>query len=232
MYDLHDKQALKTQEYVHGIVAVWAKKDNLAKVFAPYLAAIQEWNPQNDLHYYPGSPAIAAHILRKQDRLFLCEKHPQEYEQLQFFSKPYPRMHCSQQDGYYELLACLPPNEKRGVIMVDPSYEIKTEYALVAQKIQMAYHKFSQGIYCIWYPIIDKILHKRLLRGLSAIPASRSLCLDFYLNTKNAIGMDGCGLYIINQPYTLEQELRSLCDSLLDIFNPGQSSYTVHVMGS
>lgn len=232
LYDLQDKQAMKNQEFSQGIGALWRKKDQLCPEFIPFLSSIQHWNPHSSLRYYPGSAALAIHLLRKQDRLFLCERHPQEYEQLQRLTRHFSKVHCSHEDGYLELLARLPPPEQRGVIMVDPSYEIKTEYRLLPQKIHMAYRKFAQGIYCIWYPITDNMLRTKLLQGLSTLSVSRALCLEFRLNEDPPHGMDGTGLYIINQPFTLETELRNISDDLLKIFNPGRSSYTLHSTGA
>lgn len=231
LYDLQGKKAMKNQEFSNGISEIWLKRQHLSPEFSPFLSALEHWNADGHLRYYPGSPALAIHLLRKQDRLFLCEKHPSEYEHLHSFSRRYPRVHCAHSDGYERLVACLPPPEQRGVIMIDPSYEIKDEYALVPQKVQMAIRKFSQGIYCIWYPIIDNMLPKKLLQGLAALPVSRSLRVEFQLNSQPPLGMDGCGLYIINQPFTLEHELRVICDELLKIFNPGRSSYTLQTVG-
>ena len=161
------------------------------------------------------------------DRLFLCEKHPGEFAHLQTFAQRYPRAYCSNKDGYEELLARLPPNEHRGLIMIDPSYEIKDEYRIVPQMVQAALRLFSTGVYCIWYPVINNQLRSQFLKNLSAIGASRSLKAEFYLNSQPPLGMDGCGLYVINPPFTLEQELRVLFDSLLRILNPGRSSYVL-----
>lgn len=232
LYDLHAKQAMKNQEYIAGIEALWAQKQQLPMEFSPFLSAIEHWNPDNTLRFYPGSPALAIHLLRKHDRLFLCERHPNEYEQLHSFTRHYPRVHCAHSDGYQELIACLPPVEQRGIIMMDPSFEIKEEYRFLPQKLQIAMRKFSQGTYCIWYPIVDKMLVRKLLQGLSALPIARSLCLEFHLNSQPAIGMDGCGLFIINQPFTLEKELRIIGENLLKIFNPGRSSYILKVAGT
>lgn len=231
LYDLRDKEAMKNQEYLSGITALWSERAQLPAPFSNYLTALEHWNPEGDLRYYPGSPALAMQLLRSQDRLFFCEQHPREFEHLQQLTKRYPRAHCEQGDGYHELIARLPPPERRGLIMIDPSYEIKDEYRIVPKKVQAALHLFESGIFCIWYPIIDGRLHTQLLTGLAAIPNVRALRAEFHLNSKSALGMDGCGLYLYNPPFLLEQALRSAFDSLLKIFNPGRSSYVLQNIG-
>lgn len=231
IYDLQAKEAMKNQEFLLGISALWSEKANLTSGFSTYLQALQYWNPTESLRYYPGSPAFAIQALRKQDRLFLCEKHPKEFEHLQTFTKRYPRVHCANADGYDELLARLPPPEHRGLIMIDPSYEVKDEYRLVPQKVQAALRLFSTGVYCIWYPIITHQLRSQFLKNLSEMSAHRFLNAEFYLHSQPPLGMDGCGLYIINPPYTLEPTLRTLFDGLLRILNPGRSSYILKASG-
>ena len=93
--------------------------------------------------------------------------------------------------------------------------------------VQAALRLFSTGVYCIWYPVINSQLRSQLLKNLACISAHRSLSAEFYLNSQPPLGMDGCGLYIINPPFTLEQELRVVFDCLLRILNPGRSSYVL-----
>ena len=227
LYDLKAKEAMKNQEFLLGISALWSERDRLPQEFSSYLAVLQHWNSEESLRYYPGSAALAIHALRSQDRLFLCEKHPGEFAHLQTFTKRYPRVHCSNEDGYEQLLARLPPPEHRGLIMIDPSFEIKDEYKILPQMVQAALRLFSTGVYCIWYPVINSQLRSQLLKNLACISAHRSLSAEFYLNSQPPLGMDGCGLYIINPPFTLEQELRVVFDCLLRILNPGRSSYVL-----
>lgn len=227
LYDLHDKQAMKNQEFLSGISILWAARDQLPSEFTPYLHAIRQWNPDDNLRYYPGSPAFALQGLRTQDRLFLCEQHPTEFSHLQTFTKRYPRVHCENKDGYHELIARLPPPERRGLIMIDPTYEVKKEYRTVVQKCQAAHRLFATGTYCIWYPILDKKLHQQLVQGFAAIPHNEHLLVEFYLNSKLPVGMDACGLCIINPPFMLEKQLCTVLECLRTMFNPGRSTYVL-----
>jgi 23S rRNA (adenine2030-N6)-methyltransferase len=225
-YDLKDKQALKTGEAQGGIELLW-EQPNLPPVFSSYLQHIRELNKKTSLHYYPGSPSFALNALRPQDRQFLCELHPGEFELLQQLPHHNKRVFFSNSDGIQQLSAQLPPIERRGLIFIDPSYEIKTEYREVPQAIKAAYHRFKTGVYCLWYPLVDNKLHDQLIRGLKDIGADNNLNIEFYLTGKNLGGMTGCGLWIINPPYTLHNDLNTALNLLRKVFNPGVSSYRI-----
>ncbi len=225
LYDLEDKQALKTGEARQGIGLLWEKRHQLAPVFSPYLQQIEALNQGEVLRYYPGSPAIAINMLREQDRLFFSELHPQEFEQLQQLPHRGKRVFFKFSDGLEQLNAMLPPPERRGLIFLDPSYEIKTDYRLVPAAVKAAYQRFKTGVYCIWYPLVDKKLHGQLLRGLQDIGADNTLRIEFYLTGAPQPGMTGCGLWVINPPYLLQSELKPALETLRQLFNPGVSSY-------
>lgn len=227
MYDLHDSQAVKTGEYLQGIRLLWEHKKQLAPVFTPYLQSIDKINQSNELRFYPGSPCLAIDLLRPQDRLFCCELHPREFDHLETLPHYDKRVFFSHEDGMTSLQALLPPTERRGLIFIDPSYEVKTDYKQIPQALKSAYRRFSTGVFCLWYPIVDKWLHEQLLRGLKAIKAENSLHLEFYLTSAMQSGMTGCGLWIINPPYVLAEEMKLILQQLRSFFNPGISSFIV-----
>ncbi|MCR9191167.1 MAG: 23S rRNA (adenine(2030)-N(6))-methyltransferase RlmJ [Gammaproteobacteria bacterium] len=224
-YDLQDKHALKTKEAATGIEALWAVRNQLPKAFKHYIEAVSTFNQDGILRYYPGSPALAMTLLRREDRLFFCERHPREYEHLHRFVKRKPRAHCVEADGFQQITALLPPPERRGLIMIDPSYEIKKEYQHVPKLLQTACHLFQTGVYCVWYPIVDQRLNNQLRRGFDVIDAKNQLRAEFHLNPETPLGMTGCGLQIINPPFVLKETLEIIFKHLLKIFNPGRSSY-------
>lgn len=223
-YDLHDPQALKTREAKQGIELLWKQREQLPEVFSLYIDVISQLNPDKTLRYYPGSPALAIKLLRPQDRLFLCELHPKEFDYLQTVPHFGKRVFCSKTDGLASLRA-LPPPEKRGLIFIDPSYEIKTDYREIPELIKTAYSRFATGVYCVWYPLVDKKLHEQLLRGLNNVGASNRLRAEFYMGQGE--GMNGCGLWVINPPYVLASELKVALKELCTLFNPGISSYLI-----
>jgi 23S rRNA (adenine2030-N6)-methyltransferase len=226
-YDLQDAQALKTGEARFGIEPLWAKRDELPPIFLPYLQAIHQLNPDGALRYYPGSPDFAIHALRPYDRLNLCELHPTEFDHLSQLPHPGRRVFFNNQDGFDALKSALPPIERRGLIFIDPSYEVKTEYRWVIQALEAAYRRFATGVYCLWYPFIDKRVHEQLIRGLSSMGVKSYLQVEFYLTSTAPVGMSGCGLWIINPPYSLADELTIALQALCRVLNPGKSSYVV-----
>jgi 23S rRNA (adenine2030-N6)-methyltransferase len=231
MYDLQDKQALKTGEAKLGIELIWAQQNQLPDVFSPYLRHIAQLNTNtnaNDtLRYYPGSPSLAINALRPQDRLIFSELHSGEFEHLQNLPRLNKRVFYSENDGLDNLNALLPPAERRGLIFIDPSYEVKTEYRQIPAALKIAYNRFATGVYCVWYPIVDNKLHDQLLRGLKNVGADSHLRVEFYQKATTGTGMSGCGLLIINPPYLLEAELKLALNALRKLFNPGVSSYII-----
>lgn len=228
IYDLKDSQANKTGEYHQGISLLWQKKSQLPPVFSDYKQILNDLNPKGDLRYYPGSPLIALHGLRPEDRLFCCELHPREFEFLQQLDTRDKRVFFSESDGIHSLKSQLPPAERRGLVFIDPAYEIKNEYKQIPLAIKSAFAHFSAGVYCLWYPLVDKYLHQQLLRGMADIPSVNKLRIEFYLTAAAATpGMTGCGLWIINPPYTLADEMKEGLQFLRTLFNPGISSYLI-----
>jgi 23S rRNA (adenine2030-N6)-methyltransferase len=226
IYDLHGSQASKTKEHCEGIDILWKQKDKLPPVFSPYLEIINQVNKSEKLRYYPGSPCIAINMLREQDRIYCCELHPREYEYLQKLPYLNKRVFYSQSDGIASLNALIPPTERRGLIFIDPSFEVKSEYKEIPKAIKAAYQRFSTGVYCLWYPLVDQFYHDQLLRAMAKIGTENALRIEFSWTNSNQIGMTGCGLWIINPPFTLAEEIKSALQYLRTLI-PGDSSYLV-----
>lgn len=227
LYDLRDRQAEKTNEYKEGIQLVWEAQKQLPSVFKDYLNTIKQINTTNTLRFYPGSPYLAINALRSIDRSYFCELHPAEFETLSTTPQQNKRVHFSNSDGIASLNSLLPPPEKRGVIFIDPSFEVKDEYKTIPQAIKNAYSKFSQGVYCLWYPALNPRLTEQLLRRLQQIGAKNTLRIEFHLTTKPQDGMTGCGLWIINPPFTLANEMKIACETLKKYFNSKESTYII-----
>ncbi|ARB91668.1 23S rRNA (adenine(2030)-N(6))-methyltransferase RlmJ [Legionella longbeachae] len=220
LYDLKNKQAEKTKEYQHGIQLLWSHEQSLNPLFKDYLNIINQLNPAKTLRYYPGSPYLATNLLRMQDRMYFCELHPREFEVLTQLPRFNKKVHFSRSDGVLALKALLPPPEKRGLIFIDPSFEIKEEYKEIPIALKQAYSRFSTGVYCLWYPLVDKKLTDRLNRGMKDINIKNTLHLEFSLTANPIEGMYGCGLWIINPPFTLAEEMKTVLTTLKRYFNP------------
>lgn len=235
-YDLRDKQAEKTGEYKQGIKLIWPDRKQLASVFKDYFETIKFLNTDNilnkdnkdeGLRYYPGSPFLAINALRMHDRLYLCELHPAEYDALDQMAHFNKKVHLSNTDGIATMNALVPPLEKRGLIFIDPSFERKEEYKEIPLAIKQAFTKFATGVYCLWYPVVNRKLTEQLIRGMKSIPSKNALRIEFNLTLAPKDGMTGCGLWIINPPFTLEAEMKTILEVLRTYFNPGVSSYII-----
>jgi 23S rRNA (adenine2030-N6)-methyltransferase len=230
LYDLRDRQAEKTSEYKEGIQLIWEAQKQLPNVFKEYIQKIKQLNTgQQTLRFYPGSPYLTINALRPTDRAYFCELHPAEFDVLRTTPQLNKKVHFSNSDGIASLNALLPPPEKRGLIFIDPSYEIKDEYKTIPQALTNALAKFTNGVYCLWYPIVNNKLTEQLLRRLQLTGAKNSLRIEFHLTTKHQEGMTGCGLWLINPPFTFANEMKLVCDTLKNYFAPKESSYIIEV---
>ncbi|KTD41589.1 23S rRNA (adenine(2030)-N(6))-methyltransferase RlmJ [Legionella parisiensis] len=227
LYDLKNKQAEKTQEYKQGIQPIWLERNSLPPAFQDYLQVITLLNPSGALRHYPGSPFIAINMLRMQDRMYFCELHPREFELMCQLPRLNKKVHFSNTDGIASMNALLPPQEKRGLIFIDPSFEVKEEYKEIPLSIKHAYSRFATGVFCLWYPLVNKRLTDKLNRNMKEIQAKNALHIEFNLTTALMEGMSGCGLWIINPPFTLAEEMKTVLNSLKAYFNPGISTYTI-----
>lgn len=227
-YSLTHPFAKKTKEYVTGILPIWQKKTKLPSTFQTYINLITSVNPARELSHYPGSPLIAKTLLRDQDRLYLCEKHPKTFQQLCLDVPKKQRRHLSQEDGWQALKACLPPPEKRGLIFIDPSFEDKKEYQSTPKQLFDAYQRFPQGVFCLWYPITAHQSHLALTKKLKNLAFPETLHIEFFLHPPKEISqMHGMGLWLINPPFTLKESMRSVLTSCKEIFNPTQSFFVI-----
>jgi 23S rRNA (adenine2030-N6)-methyltransferase len=229
LYDLTSAESMKTGEATQGIEQLWPSLGQLPAVFAPYLDSIRACNPQGTLRYYPGSPLLALDQLRSNDRIFCCELHPREFTELQKITSKRRgmKMHVSHTDGLAQLSILLPPPERRGLVFIDPSYEIKSDYQQIPKAVREALSKFHTGVYCIWYPIVDKHWHQQFLKNMQQIREPQ-MRVEFHLKNSSAPGMTGCGMWVVNPPYVLANELKTAMATLVKILNPGHSSYEIH----
>ncbi|MDX2464579.1 MAG: 23S rRNA (adenine(2030)-N(6))-methyltransferase RlmJ [Porticoccus sp.] len=212
LYNLKSNDAQKLQEHANGIAKIESKD---FPELARYFEVINTFNKSGDLNIYPGSPSIAQYFLRKQDRAWLFELHPQDYESLSRNIRSNKKIRGACQDGLTGMTTLLPPTSRRGLILIDPSYEIKSEYDHVIDAVIQAYKKFSTGIYAIWYPVVDrqKIDHmeKKLIR--SGIKNIQRFELGLSADSEER-GMSASGLFVINPPWKLLEKMDILLPRL------------------
>ncbi|HAU29642.1 MAG TPA: 23S rRNA (adenine(2030)-N(6))-methyltransferase RlmJ [Rhodospirillaceae bacterium] len=201
IYDLEDERAQKTAEAQAGILKLMAEAESLPEAFAPYLSALGKLSSR-----YPGSPRILRRLMRTEDRLALCELHPEDFGTLKTHFAQDRNTSVQQMDGWKGIAAFLPPKEKRGLMLIDPPFEQPGELDRMAQAAIAAHKRWPQGIQILWYPIKDMAaiwnFHETLAQ--SGIPGS-ILALNLMLHApKDTAHLNGCGLVIINPPWQAE----------------------------
>jgi 23S rRNA (adenine2030-N6)-methyltransferase len=208
-YDLADARARKTSEHRAGIGRLW-DRDDAPAVLEPYLRAVHAENPDGVLRRYPGSPAVAAALLRPDDRLVLMELNANDGETLRAAFRDDRRVAVHRRDGYEGLLALVPPRERRGLALLDPSYEVESDYADVVTTVAAAHARWPGGCYAIWYPLLERPLSRRLERALVGTGLRRILCSELRLDARDGPGMKGAGMLWVGPPYTLDAALREM----------------------
>jgi len=147
--------------------------------------------------------------LRAQDRLMLCELHGSDYPLLQQTFKRDRRVHCFAEDGYRFSKGLLPPAERRGLILIDPSYELDGEYETVMATLVALHRRFSTGIYAVWYPILDDRRTALLRQCVDKAAIRDVLNLELTIADREIHpGMYGCGMIVVNPPWTLREEMK------------------------
>ena len=228
-YRLQSNEAEKTGEYREGIALLWDKED-LPIEIKHYIDLLKALNHRNELRDYPGSPLIAAQLLRPQDHALLTELHPTDYPLLREVFRKLSHITTKCDDGFHQLKATLPPKERRGLILIDPPYELKEDYTRVIKAIEEGYKRFATGIYAIWYPVVLRQQIKHMIKGREATGIRKILQIELAVRPDNAQrGMTASGMIVINPPWSLEKQMEKILPYLTKILAPqGTGSYTLH----
>ena len=233
LYDLSSAEAQKTGEWLEGIGKVIDAElpEKVAEIMAPYLDAVKALNPDREiggpLHKYPGSPKLARDLFRPQDRLSAMELHPEDSRALSRLFEGDFQVRVTELDGWLTLNAHLPPKEKRGIVLVDPPFEIVGEYPRLADGLAKAYRRFPGGTYCLWYPLKKGAPIAAFHDQLKALDIPKMLCTEMHVRSdRDHTGLTGSGLIIVNPPYTLKDELHLLLPELKAVL--AQDRYASH----
>ncbi|RJT34254.1 23S rRNA (adenine(2030)-N(6))-methyltransferase RlmJ [Mesorhizobium waimense] len=219
-YDLSSAEAQKTGEWQGGIGRlVGVKLDaKAAALLAPYLEAVRALNPggpDGGIKKYPGSPLVARHLLRKQDRLTAIELHPDDANRLKMVFAGDFQARVIELDGWLALGAQLPPKEKRGLVLIDPPFEEAGEFDRLVDGLVKAHKRWPGGIYALWYPIKDRKAVIAFRKALKQTGIPKLLDIEFEIRPASAEpSLDGSGMVVVNPPFTLEGELRLLLPAL------------------
>lgn len=211
-YDLQSTEAQKTGEFRDGI-------HRLASASSPPALLQRYLEVCAGSPGYPGSPQIACRLSRSQDQLRLCELHPNDSKRLQNLFAGDRRIQCFSADGYEKTISLLPPDCRRGLIMIDPSYEVKSEYELLAKQLVKMHRRFATGVYAIWYPVVNAERTEAMLEAIARSGITNGQRFELGLTRDHqAPGMTATGMLVINPPWTLmnalSESLRWLSETL------------------
>ena len=209
-YLLKSEHSEKTGEYLSGINLLW-QQPNIPELLNTYLSVIKRYNPFSELKYYPGSPLIAKQLLRQQDKLNLTELHPTDYPLLrQEFSKD-KRAKVLREDGFAQLKSKLPHEFRRGIILIDPSYEIKNDYQIIPKALFEAYKRFATGVYLIWYPVVSRTQTQKMIDSIIKLGIRRISQFELAIKPdNNQKGMTASGILVINPPWKLHEQMQTI----------------------
>ncbi|MET0065751.1 MAG: 23S rRNA (adenine(2030)-N(6))-methyltransferase RlmJ [Candidatus Thiodiazotropha sp.] len=213
LYRLDTPQATHNREFEKGIGCLLGAGE---PELQPYLEIVRHFNPDGILHRYPGSPKIAAQLLRSQDQAWLFELHPNEFPALKESFRNNRQFHLAQEDGFDGLMRLLPPPSRRGCVLIDPSYEVKQDYQRAIEQLLRAVKRFATGVYLLWYPVVERGRVDQMQRTLVKSGVRRLHCFELQHAVSHSQGMWASGLFVINPPWMLMQRMQTILPILAE----------------
>jgi 23S rRNA (adenine2030-N6)-methyltransferase len=201
-YDLSGEQSGKTGEARKGVGRLTDLSGDMPDALVTYLSLVK------DGRLYPGSPLIAARLLRPQDRLIAVERHPEEFAQLKEILAPFRNAAAEQGDGYGRAVKLVPPPSRRGLVLIDPPFEAPNEFADLARTLRDAYRKFATGIYLAWYPIKSQAEADGFCGEVLAGGMTKAAVTDIAITAPEG-KLSRAGLLAINPPYGYDATMQA-----------------------
>ncbi|MDO4227508.1 23S rRNA (adenine(2030)-N(6))-methyltransferase RlmJ [Neisseria sp.] len=226
LYDLGGSEAQKVGEYKQGIGRLQQARQ-LPEPLQAFAGRLKNILPQPGL--YCGSPWLAQALTRPADKLRLFELHPADFQHLQHNMQEARlgrRGQIMQADGYQGLISLLPPPTRRAVVLIDPPYEEKQDYARVTHTLKEAQKRFESGCYLVWYPCLSREESRKLPQQLSKLSPENHLQAELYVHAPrtDGFGMHGSGMFVINPPYLLAQQLQETLPALTALLAQDESA--------
>ena len=216
MYALRGVEAQKTGEWRGGIGKMPELfESEVEALLEPYRRVIAKLNPDGGLKFCPGSPDVIAQLLRKQDRFTLNELHPDDYVTMKERYYNDGRASITGIDATVLMKANLPPPERRGLVLIDPSYEVKNEKGLVLDALQFGYRRFATGVFLVWYPVKGADYAEQICAAFQNLGIAAMMKIE--LRVREAFdggGLAGSGLIVVNPPWSLEAEMKVIGPAL------------------
>jgi 23S rRNA (adenine2030-N6)-methyltransferase len=230
-YSLEGEHAQKRGEYLDGIAQLW-NRDDLPLPVADYMDAVRAFNAGAALAQYPGSPALAHALQRPQDQLRLFELHPTDHKILASYLGGQPGVEVTMSDGFAALKSQLPPPTRRGAVLIDPSYELKTDYAKTLAALREALTRFPEGTVIVWLPQLQLLEAAQLPQRLKA--SAQALAKKGWLHARLTVaqadergyGLLGSSVFVANPPHTLAAALQPVLPWLTQVLGqwPGANA--------
>jgi 23S rRNA (adenine2030-N6)-methyltransferase len=209
-YDLTHPWAQKAREYENGIGRIW-RATKVPDVLEPYLAAVRELNPDGRLRVYPGSPLIARSFVRPTDRMVLVELNKTDHAELASVFAREKRVAVLLMDGYQSLKAHLPPPERRGLVLIDSSFDRPHEFDRVVKALKEAHARWATGVYALWYPIMEPRPMRDFYAHVARSGIRKVLRVELLVRTPGASAfMPGCGMLVFNPPWHFVEEAQAI----------------------
>ncbi|MCE3253170.1 MAG: rRNA ((2030)-N(6))-methyltransferase RlmJ [Cellvibrio sp.] len=225
VYKLNGPQAQKNREFDNGIGQLWGGEQPPAAL-ARYLELVRTVNGGGQLQLYPGSPLIAQTLMRPIDRLFLHELHPADFQFLRDCMRDDKRIRVEHEDGFTSLQALLPPPDRRALVLIDPSYEVKNDYQHLIKQLIQAHKRFATGTYAIWYPVVLRQRIDEMELALKKSGIKNIQLLEFGLQADNPEhGMTSSGMIVINPPWTLWGAMEATLPWLVDHLSENDAGF-------
>jgi 23S rRNA (adenine2030-N6)-methyltransferase len=208
LYHLDATEAVKTQEAAAGVNRIL--RDGAFPADHPLVRIIDKVRDQHGETAYPGSPMIAAMSLREQDHINLAELHPQEHDALADAMLMFAAR-VRQQDGYEMAMSLCPPTPRRGLMLIDPSYELAADYKELPRRIAKMHKAWNVGVIALWYPILTSAAHVPMLNALEDAGLAGALRHEVrFPPAREGHRMIGSGMFVVNAPYGLSDEAKRL----------------------
>ena len=207
------EEAMKTGEWERGI----GRLAGLAGAPADLRLYLDLVQGDLDAGRYPGSPLLLARRLRSQDRLIAAELHEPTFEALQAVLKPHTAARAMYMDAYECIRANIPPKERRGLVLIDPPFELKDEFQTLARQMKEWQKRWATGVYILWYPIKAHLPVAELKEAAAALGLPRTWCAEALILPRARLeSLNGCGLIVFNAPYTVPERIEALLPVLKD----------------
>jgi 23S rRNA (adenine2030-N6)-methyltransferase len=234
-YDLAGGEAERTLEWQGGVGRLDQPfEPEVEALLAPYREVLRDAQARHGPQVYPGSPLVIRELLRKQDRAVLVELHPADGALLTERFNAVANMKVLRLDGWTAPHGLIPPKERRGLVLIDPPFEEPGELDRLVKEIARAVAKWPTGIFLAWYPIKDSSAINRAAMVLGGEVSRPALRLELLIDhPDDAPRLNGCGLFVVNPPWTLEQEANLILPALADrLSRTGYGAYRCESLGT